>query len=500
MIQGQGIIQNIYLQNQIRSGLQYSNNKTKIEISRNYIQKASQQIVLQKQIDIIITIKYTLYEIESKQRIIIQDGTLTITKDIQVMEAIQTITMIQIQQIQFSRSTQSMVAEKTQGIAGYRDLGKNKIILYMTNYYASMQIQESNDYQITIIVWEQINITQYQIQSIKERQESQSASMKYILQSALTSSMIIQGQAQTYGITGTTNMNIIALYNTIHETNTIAIRNIISVQLQISIMMKQGQAPIHNWVPDLYRKLSAVNMLWFTIMPKMTIQFLQQRLYDNVLIIADSVNTIQLISAILSIQIGTIGQGSSNRLPRIQAYSGISQLGYIIQIQVTIQGKQIYTDYLYYIIIYGMTSQNLMAVYIAIPAENNSIGMENKAISGLYQRNRGQGCSQVVSIQSQAGIPPMAGFYSKQILQITQISSELYLIIQAIMQQSTISVYFYLSLINQILFTPFAKNNKNTKSLAVINSTSSYTIGIQSTTIVLFPLVEQALIISLFNY
>ena len=335
-------------------------------------------------------------------------------------------------------------------------MSRNKIIMQNQNLMVSMQQQESNDMQITIILWEMTNITQYQVLSIKisannmKEEESQAASQKYIILSAFTSSLFIQGIGQIYGMTGSTDINTISLQS---PQPTWVIQMIIVPQV-----MKQGLAPIHSWIVEQVPKLRGVNIIWQSVMPKMTMLIL----LNKMVAIIGKPDIMIIVWA--SIIIGSLGQGSSNNILKIITYSGIGQQGQIL-IQLNTTG------YNYYIIIYGLTNLNLLiGVQIASPTGNKI------EISGI---KKGLGMSQGASLLSLAGIPPLGGFYGKILIQMTAKGGLLILVIIT----SIITIYYYQ---NQIQLIQFGHNR--VARITEVTRGKSLLISSLSTSLLLFPL------------
>ena len=106
--------------------------------------------------------------------------------------------------------------------------------------------------------------------------------------------------------------------------------------------------------------------------------------------------------------IGSIGLGGQYRIKRFLAYSAISHLGFQILAQYSMQ----LDSYMYYIFIYGITSQNIFSIQLVMGTLNSEVQLISQ-LSGLWSRNQALSLAFSMSLFSQAGIPPLAGFFAK---------------------------------------------------------------------------------------
>src|SRR4029077_18280176 len=163
--------------------------------------------------------------------------------------------------------------------------------------------------------------------------------------------------------------------------------------------------------------------------------------------------TLLLISATLSLIIGSLLGLAQIRIKRLLAYSTISHIGFIL-LALAVNTEQSIDSFIFYIIQYTLTNLNIFLVILGltyiinntVPAfgwSNISInsnilsvpaspirgsirggGMAgaNKDISfisefkGLFFTNPLLCLSLAISLFSMAGIPPLIGFFSKQLV------------------------------------------------------------------------------------
>ncbi len=432
--------------------------------------------------------------------------------------------------------------------------------MILTNIIGIVYLINSNDQVITITAWELINLTLYLLVTmrggrgndktliINNADIAQSAGLKYFLQSAQTTSYQLMGISQIYGKLGSTNydtqfsiFNIIDSYNlvlvkdynlySVSQNNKDQTQHIGLILISITFMFKLGAAPFHSWAPDLYDAIPTPITMYLSIIPKIGIQIFLQVISPLFYHIIIPIFLGQI--AIISIIVGSIGLGSQWRIKRFITFSAISHLGFIILAYISFSNF----SYIYYIVIYAITSvlffSNILAINTATCSEKfNSInkyisqnssknqylsfsdmgGDIQSLLTGLFKYNYFIAISISIAFLSQAGIPPLGGFFAKlMVLRAQLYDAQIYIAIIAILL-STISTTYYLSLIkisDQDLPYFINPNHKNIESINImkisIKSINSNIIAIFSTFLLFFFMKPESVfnvIISffLFNY
>jgi NADH-ubiquinone oxidoreductase chain 2 len=197
--------------------------------------------------------------------------------------------------------------------------------------------------------------------------------------------------------------------------------------------------------------------------------------------------TLLLISATLSLIIGSLLGLAQIKIKRLLAYSTISHLGFIL-LALAVNTEQSIDSFIFYIIQYTITNLNIFLVILGLtyclstyyfpslvtntpyhPScykvtttfSNPLEGWDerNKDISlisefkGLFFSNPLLSISLAVSLFSMAGIPPLIGFFSKQLVLYSALQNGYYFISVLAIIVSVISCSYYLQII-KILLTP----------------------------------------------
>lgn len=113
-----------------------------------------------------------------------------------------------------------------------------------------------------------------------------------------------------------------------------------------------------------------------------------------------------LLCGVLSIIVGSIGALNQTKLKRMLAYSAIGHMGFML-IGVGIGTYASFQATIIYMIIYIMMTINSFSLIM-------ELGLQKIVeLRGISRRNGIIGMTMGLSLMSIAGIPPLAGFYSK---------------------------------------------------------------------------------------
>ena len=296
------------------------------------------------------------------------------------------------------------VESQGQGIIQLQKGVRNEQYLIMiVNIQGIIYLINSNDLIITIIAWELFNQSLYlQVGMNSKSEGGLSATIKYFLQSAQTTGFLLLSVTLIYGKTGSTQ------YDSIGMLMSYPGNEWTQLQMLLTIVFKQGAAPLHNWAPDLYDGIPTNITMWMTTIPKLgIISLLTQQSF-----ILTYINDYSILIGvgIQSLLIGSIGLGSQYKIKRFQAYSGISHLGFILQ-GYSYMG----TTYYLYTILYCITTLCIFGIL-----QNQNIELsDQKDLGGQYKQNPGLTQALSICLFSFIGLPPQGGFYAKLQIQKT---------------------------------------------------------------------------------
>jgi NADH-quinone oxidoreductase subunit N len=219
------------------------------------------------------------------------------------------------------------------------------------------------------------------------------------------------------------------------------------------------------WAPDVYEGSASIVTSFFATVVKFTSVMALLRLFSNLIIGWDGIEKIFIFTALLSLAVGSFGAIFQKNLKRLLAYSSIGHVGFIL-LGMASFGKQGFASCIFYILIYAFISIGSFGFLTLMrssktdqesDAENEKV-FAISSLSGLAKTNPVMAFSLAVLMFSTAGIPPLAGFFSKfYILAAAMNHGFLITSILAVLF-SVISAYYYLRIVKIIYFDEPQKN------------------------------------------
>ena len=344
--------------------------------------------------------------------------------------------------------------------------------------------------------------------------DSESAGLKYFLLGGLSSALILLGTALIYSYTGLTQFE--SIYTLVQVTGSDSIASSASYSdgvtcglllIGIGFLFKVAAAPLHNWAPDVYDGVPTIVTSWLTTMPKISIFVFLLELQSGLegsfeslsLLLGDdtSINiwkNLLLIASVLSLIIGTVVGLSQYRIKRLLAYSTISHVGFLL-LALAINTEESIESFLFYLVQYSLTNVNTFLILLAfgyIMSTSKSYLLSSRAsnkqsinstdiqfidqLKGQFKENPLLGLSLALCLFSMAGIPPLIGFFAKQMVLYSSTHGGYYFLSIIAILVSVISASYYLKIIRVIYF-----DSQDTQTDIVYTSASTHTVNSSDT-------------------
>src|ERR1700680_14566 len=155
--------------------------------------------------------------------------------------------------------------------------------------------------------------------------KSSESAMKYFLLGSFATAFFLYGIALVYGITGTTNLALMA--------NADPGSNLLKLGLSlilIGIGFKVAAAPFQIWTPDVYEGAPTPVTALFSAGPKAAAFALLLRIYATVPAATHFWFWAFWVLAVLTMFVGNLGALVQTNVKRMLAYSSIAHAGYIL--------------------------------------------------------------------------------------------------------------------------------------------------------------------------
>lgn len=345
---------------------------------------------------------------------------------------------------------------------------------------------------------------------------STSAGLTYFLLGGLSSCFIVLGTSLLYANSGTTSLEgyyiITSLSNIANEflTNVLDLYKPLYINLSLIIMsvgflFKISAAPFHFWSPDVYDAIPTIVTTFVAIIAKISILFF---LLELVHYTSNSFFTLEfnwtnglLLSSLFSLIIGSILGLSQFRIKRLYAYSTISHLGFIL-LALSINTIESVQAFIFYLLQYSISNLNAFILLISIgyslydyiykgdnkeqilnlPDRNNSPIQLISQIRGYFYINPVLALSLAITLFSFVGIPPLIGFFAKQMVLSSALDSGYIFLSFVAILTSVISAVYYLNVIKEVFFEKpqYELHKKTDKSIIEDNTIEDYTVHLQS--------------------
>ena len=317
----------------------------------------------------------------------------------------------------------------------------------------------------------------YIISTLYRDSESATASgLTYFLLGGLSSCFILLGSGLIYVNSGTTNFYNIYMLSDINEYIWWFINqdymDLAFVIMVVGFFFKVSAAPFHFWSPDVYDGVPTIVTTYIAIIAKISLFAILIEIAVNTAYFEDSWHTVFLISSLLSLIIGSVLGLTQFRIKRLFAYSTISHVGFILLALAVNKNESIEACIFY---IFQYTIANLSAFFILLSigfslyiytykkqseksSRDNLIDKNNSPVQlinqlkGYFYINPFISISFAITIFSFIGVPPMAGFFAKQMILSAAIDDNYIFMSFIAILTSVIGAGYYLSLIKTMFF------------------------------------------------
>jgi NADH-ubiquinone oxidoreductase chain 2 len=306
---------------------------------------------------------------------------------------------------------------------------------------------------------------------------STTGGLMYFLLGGLSSCFILLGTSLLYANSGTTNLDGLYIITSLSDMNDNInywykphYINFALLIFSIGFLFKISAAPFHFWSPDVYDAIPTIVTAFVAIIAKISILiFLLELVYYTSNYLSDfNWTSGLLISSLLSLIIGTVVGLTQFRIKRLFAYSTISHLGFIL-LALSISSIESTQAFIFYLMQYSISNLNAFIILITIGFSLYCYVSDNKEYKELLDKNnspiqlisqlRGYfyvnpylAISLAIPIFSFVGIPPLIGFFGKQmVISAALDNGYIFLSLVAIIT-SVIGAVYYLNIIKEIFF------------------------------------------------
>lgn len=282
------------------------------------------------------------------------------------------------------------------------------------------------------------------------------AGLKYFVFGAVISCFLLLGFCFVYFAFGSTHFE--TLYSLIVIQND-AFLFIGIIFILIPLLFKIGSAPFHSWLCDVYDGSILTVTLLFASAPKIILFSIIVKLFYFLFSEFQTFSNVFFIYCSLgSIFVGSISALYQKRIKRLFAYSTITHTGFIL-LAILATSIESVKAIVFYIIIYSLLTVLLFSTLIYSVVTTNNYPKYLINWTSLCLKNYIYAITFTFILFSIAGVPPLAGFFSKFFVLFSVIAQEYYLIGVFVIVLSSIACFYYIRLIKIFFFSKTGKND-----------------------------------------
>ncbi len=279
---------------------------------------------------------------------------------------------------------------------------------------------------------------------IKPSQRSNEAAVKYFLLGAFSVGILLYGMSLMYGLSGTTNLRVMATAFVGQERDP---RLVLAVILVVAgVGFKIAAVPFHMWAPDVYEGAPTPITAFLSVGSKAASFAMLLRIFlEGLPAMSADWRLLFYVLSIVTMTVGNFAALTQTNVKRMLAYSSIAHAGYVL-IGVVAGTARGVTATLIYLLVYSFMQLGAFAVVVLL-RRRDEIGDELKDFSGLAFRSPFAAFAMLVFMLSLGGIPPTAGFMGKFWLFSAAIDAGYYWLAVIGVLNSAVSLYYYIRIV-----------------------------------------------------
>jgi len=275
---------------------------------------------------------------------------------------------------------------------------------------------------------------------------SAESAMKYFVLGAIASGTLLYGISLLYGITGTLEIDKLAMHFVAPDG--VSIPALLALAfIVVGVAFKFGAVPFHMWLPDVYQGAITPVTLYIGSVPKIASFALVWRVLVEALgpMHDNGWQDMLIAMSVLSLGVGNVVAIAQSNLKRMLAYSTISHVGFILMgfIAGTAGGLQAAMFYTFAYVLMAAAGFGMIILLSRRGFEAERI----EDFKGLNARSPWFAFVMLMIMFSMAGVPPFIGFYAKLVVIGSVLDAGLVWLAAAGMFFAVIGAFYYLRVV-----------------------------------------------------
>nr|WQF69691.1 NADH dehydrogenase subunit 2 [Ceramothamnion sp.] len=332
-------------------------------------------------------------------------------------------------------------------------------ILFLLGVFAISLVLHAFDLLSVYITIEFQSLIFYILASLNRTSEfSTESGLKYFILGAFSSGFLLLGFVLLYSFSGLTNLLDFSKLCTgfVYFDYTFSSGIFLGLFfVAIALFFKLNIAPFHFWSPDVYDGAPFSTTAFFAVLPKLALGgLLIKFFYVAFFNFLPTLNFFLIFCCFLSSFIGILGAFLQKKWKRFIAYSSIGHASFIV-LGILANDFSAIESIFIFLIIYSVSS----LVFFLITANLCFFSFPNfgylrfiKNIKNLARINKTLAFYLLIVMFSLAGVPPLAGFFSKFFILFSSLKNNFFGLAILLIIINCISSFYYLRFTKLMFF------------------------------------------------
>ncbi|TFG31916.1 hypothetical protein EU527_11355 [Candidatus Thorarchaeota archaeon] len=332
----------------------------------------------------------------------------------------------------------------------------------LTQYYVLLLIMVgamngvvvSGDLFTLFVFYETMGLCSFVLVAFRRTWEGIEAAIKYLMMSAIGSTLILLSASYLYGLTGTLNLG--AMASAIGSSNNPLLPILVAL-MTAGFGVKGAVVPFAAWLADAHPAApSGISAMLSGVVIKVGIYGIVRM---NVALFSPVVVNWPLllgIFAVITMTAGNFYALTQSDLKRMLAYSSITQIGFIL-FAFGAASPLGYQSGIFYIMIHAFTKGLL---FLCAGAFLHVVGSRNlEDLRGIGKKMPIVGAFFAIGVLSLMGMPPFAGFYAKLLILIAGVQVGGYYLVFTVLAvfNALLALGYYLRMLSVVWFSPVSE-------------------------------------------
>nr|YP_010373785.1 NADH dehydrogenase subunit 2 [Bryanellocoris orientalis]UPI55312.1 NADH dehydrogenase subunit 2 [Bryanellocoris orientalis] len=226
------------------------------------------------------------------------------------------------------------------------------------------------------------------------------------------------------------------LMNPLMSVSPTLIKESFILMMMMSLLLKLGAAPLHNWMPEMFNSMNWKEMFLLMTWQKLAPLYMLSNISPKML----------PMFIYLSAMIGAIGGLNTTSLRKIMAYSSINHMSWMMMMMM------MQAQWYKYLFLYSMLM--IMACMFFHKYNFFMINQAPQKMTSMMEKY-----TYTMLMLSIGGLPPFMGFLPKWITIQSAINSDMMMMMMILIMMSMITLFYYMRIISPLLLS-FSTTNK----------------------------------------